>query len=97
MSHYYERHCATHGEWDDDVDNPSDCPDCIKAGTTPEQLMRAENAQLRADNAELRLWLSNATVALEYPQHFKGELVAVDCRAILDKYPEPLAEVEVEQ
>mgnify|MGYP001582355667 CR=1 FL=1 len=62
-----------------------------------EQLLRAENAQLRNDNAELRLWLSNATVTLEYPQHFHADRVAADCRAILAKHPEPLPTVEMEE
>jgi hypothetical protein len=31
VSHYFSRYCVTHGEWDCDVDNPSeDCPGCIE-------------------------------------------------------------------
>ena len=93
MSHYIGRVCAEHGEWDEDVDNPSDCPQCEQ----PERLLRAENELLRKAYAELRMWLSNATVALEYPQHFHADGVLADCRAILAKHPEPLAEVEVEK
>ena len=34
MSHYIERWCAKHGEWDDDVDSPSEgCPACIEDGS----------------------------------------------------------------
>ena len=39
MSHYYTRWCSTHGEWDDDVDNPSDCPECERVGMTSAQQM----------------------------------------------------------
>lgn len=47
MSAYTTRLCLEHGEWDDDVDNPSDCPDCIKEGKTEVQRLKAENAALR--------------------------------------------------
>src|SRR3990167_11216855 len=34
MSHYYTRWCEKHGDWDDDVDNPSEgCPQCIGDGS----------------------------------------------------------------
>ena len=53
MSHYYTRWCETHGDWDDDVDQPEEgCPTCIKEGLfkTRAQL----EAELAAARAALR-------------------------------------------
>jgi hypothetical protein len=52
MSSYITRWCAIHGEWDDDVDLPSECPECLEAGTAPIQLEAREKASLRAELAE---------------------------------------------
>lgn len=55
MSHYITRWCPEHGDWDDDVDNPSEaCEACIKEGKfqTREQLLqRATEAESRAARA----------------------------------------------
>lgn len=53
MSAYITRYCKTHGEWDDDVDNPSECPICIELGLTEVQQLRTANAELVAALEEL--------------------------------------------
>jgi hypothetical protein len=54
VSSYYTRWCAIHGEWDDDVDCPSECPECLEAGTAPSQLEKKEKDALRAELAALQ-------------------------------------------
>ena len=40
MSHYIERCCVTHGEWQMDVDNVEECPACEREGLTEVQQLR---------------------------------------------------------
>lgn len=74
MSAYTTRLCLEHGEWDDDVDNPSDCPDCIKEGKTEVQRLNAEIAALR--EAVRRLWPGDLTPP------FSDQRIALQLRMI---------------
>lgn len=47
MSAYVERWCRTHGTWDDDVDNPGECPECLHEGITYVQRLEREIAELK--------------------------------------------------
>ena len=67
MSAYTTRLCLEHGEWDDDVDNPSDCPDCIKEGKTEVQRLNAEIAALREAVRHLH-WVADKPAV--YPMRF---------------------------
>lgn len=40
MSASYTQWCKLHGEWDMDIDNISECPDCIRLGLTEIQQLR---------------------------------------------------------
>ena len=40
MSATYTQWCKTHGEWDMDIDNPSECPECIRLGLTEVQQLK---------------------------------------------------------
>ena len=53
MSHYITRFCGTHSEWDMDVDNVGDCPQCEKAGLTETQQLKDEIESLRQQNKTL--------------------------------------------
>ena len=78
MSAYVSRRCQKHGEWDDDVDCPSECPECLRAGITCEQIQAKEIARLQEmlreqvagriaesdENARLRADLASARKAL---------------------------------
>ena len=48
MSATYTRWCRFHGEWDDDLDNPSECPKCIELGMTEVQQLRKRIVFLEA-------------------------------------------------
>jgi hypothetical protein len=50
MSHYIERWCPTHGEWQMDVNNVGECPTCPDLLTT----LRAECAAVREECARWR-------------------------------------------
>ena len=58
MSVYIERWCQKHGEWSEDVDNPSECPACLAEGTAPSQVTAADLSRLRARVAELEDFVS---------------------------------------
>lgn len=47
MSATYTQWCKQHGEWNMDIDNPSECPKCIELGMTDYQRLQRENAELR--------------------------------------------------
>jgi len=54
MSHYIERWCQEHKEWDDDVDCPSEgCPKCIEEGKFKTRAMlKAEVERLTRERDE---------------------------------------------
>ena len=61
MSHYYTRWCETHGDWDDDVDQPEEgCPICIKEG------LFKTRAQLEAELVAARACIREADDARWY-------------------------------
>ena len=52
MSHYIERYCSKHGEWEMDVDACNDCPDCVKEGSdVHSRLVQAEKDRDEAQKA----------------------------------------------
>lgn len=58
MSHYVNRYCATHGDWDMDSDHNSECPECERLGLTEVQQLRQQvsdlTTRLAAAEAQLR-------------------------------------------
>jgi hypothetical protein len=52
MSAYYTRWCKEHGEWEMDIDNPSECPKCIELGLTEVQQLGGVIDSLRKKLAD---------------------------------------------
>lgn len=65
MSAYITRWCPIHGEWDDDVDKPSECPTCLDEGIAHSQLQAERIAELEAENERLRDEVDRQTKAKE--------------------------------
>ena len=62
MSTYVTRWCATHGDWDDDVDHPEEgFPTCIQHG------LFKTRSQLEARILELEERLARAEGAEQFP------------------------------
>lgn len=61
MSHYIERHCPSHGDWDMDVDNPTEyCPKCPHPVDEAVRMMHAVKRtwgpESNDDGADGELW-----------------------------------------
>ena len=54
MSSYLNRYCEAHGEWEEDVDCPSDCPECERLGLTPMQKLQTTVSEQAVEIAALK-------------------------------------------
>ena len=61
MSAYYTRWCKEHGEWSMDIDNPSECPECIKLGLTEVQRLRRKVLDLETELTGCQITIKEIT------------------------------------
>ena len=78
MSAYITQFCKTHGEWDMDVDNVSECPACEEQGLT---LVQRQAATIDALVSALEIFM-------RAEEEFRGDVTSHDPGA----YDDPLAE-----
>lgn len=78
MSSYCTRYCSEHGEWDDDIDHPSDCPDCEREGKTYTARLEAQRDALKARVSKLEIEIRELRQQLDLLHQQLAEATACD-------------------